>query len=148
VNVRVHAAVLVRCPVERVFEFVTTPGNWSAWHPSSRGVRGATGDALTPGEEITEELLVAGRRGRVTWRLRAREGPRRWVIEGQVEGGEGGTIEHTMTPDAGGTWFEWEFRYTVRRSFPRVLDRLLVRPRIAAESARALRRLKRALESG
>jgi len=145
---RVHTAVLVRCPVERVFEFVTTPGNWPAWHPSSLGVRGATDHSLTPGEEVTEEFLVAGRRGRVTWRVREREAPRRWVIEGHVEGGGGGTIEYTMTPKAGGTWFEREFRYTVRRPLLRLLDRFVVRPRIAAESAEALRRLKHALESG
>jgi hypothetical protein len=76
---------------------VTTPGNWPVWHPSSSGVGGATDHSLEPGEEVTEEFLVAGRRGRVVWTVRERLAPRRWVIDGRVEGG-GGTITFTATP--------------------------------------------------
>jgi uncharacterized protein YndB with AHSA1/START domain len=132
--------------VERVFEYVTTPGNWPEWHPSSLGVSGATDHSLEPGEKVTEEFLVAERRGRVVWTVREREASRRWVIDGKVEGGGGGTITYAMTPNADGTTFERDFVYSMPSRLLALLDRLVLRPRVEAESAEALRRLKEALE--
>jgi uncharacterized protein YndB with AHSA1/START domain len=106
---RVYRAIEIDVPAEQVFDYVTTPGNWPDWHPSSLGVSGATDHSLEPGEQVTEEFLVAGRRGRVVWTVREREAPRRWVIEGRVEAGGGGTITYTETPHAGGTTFERAF---------------------------------------
>ncbi len=85
------------------------------WHPSSLGVSGATDHSLEPGEEVTQEFLVVGRRGRAVWTVRERVYPRRWVIDGRVEG-DG------------------------------LLDRLVLRRRVEADSAEALRRLKEVLE--
>ncbi len=62
---RIYTTIRVEEPPERLFEYVTTPGNWPAWHPSSLGVSGATDHSLEPGETVTEEYTVAGRRGRV-----------------------------------------------------------------------------------
>lgn len=142
----IKTAIHVERPIDQVFEFVTTPGNWPSWHPSSLGVSGATEHSLAPGEQVTEEFLVAGRRGRVTWTVRRREAPHRWVIEGRVHGGGGGTITYTMADDAGGTSFEREFVYTTRSVMHWVLDLMIIRRRIIAESAEALRRVKRLLE--
>jgi uncharacterized protein YndB with AHSA1/START domain len=143
---RIHTTTHIDAPVERVFEYATTPGNWPDWHPSSLGVSGATDHPLGPGELVTEEFRVAGRRGRVVWTVREREAPRRWVIEGEAEGGGGGTITYTLTPDAGGTTFERELVYTISNRPLALLDRLVLRRRVAAESAEALGRLKAALE--
>jgi hypothetical protein len=110
------------------------------------GVGGATDHSLEPGEEVTEEFQVAGRRGRVVWTVRERVAPRRWVIDGRVEGGGGGTITYTVTPHADGTTFERELVYSVPNPLLRLLDRLVLRRRIEAESAEALRRLKDLLE--
>jgi uncharacterized protein YndB with AHSA1/START domain len=77
---RICKSIRIQTPVEEVFEYVTTPGTWPAWHPSSLGVDGATNHSLEPGEQVTEEYSVAGRRGRVVWTVREREAPRRWVI--------------------------------------------------------------------
>jgi uncharacterized protein YndB with AHSA1/START domain len=60
---RICKSIRIQTPVEEVFEYVTTPGNWPAWHPSSLGVDGATDHSLEPGEQVTEEYRVAGRRG-------------------------------------------------------------------------------------
>ena len=143
---RIYTTIRVEEPPERLFEYVTTPGNWPAWHPSSLGVSGATDHSLEPGEKVTEEYTVAGRRGRVIWTVREREAPRRWVIAGKVEGGGGGTITYSMTPDAGGTIFERDFVYTMPNALLALLDRLVLRRRVEAESAEALRRLKDVLE--
>jgi hypothetical protein len=97
---RIYTTAQIHTPADRVFDYVTTPGNWPVWHPSSLGVGGATDHSLEPDEQVTEEFQVAGRRGRVVWTVRERVAPRRWVIDGRVEGGGGGTITYTATPHA------------------------------------------------
>lgn len=143
---RIHSIIYIRKPIEHVFDYVTTPGNWPQWHPSSLDVHGATDHSLEPGETVMGEFRVAGRRGHVVWTVRHREAPRRWVIEGQVEGGGTGTITYTLTPRADGTTFEREFVYSMPNALLALLDWLVIRRRIEAESAEALRRLKQALE--
>ncbi len=143
---RIYKTIQIDTPIERVFDYVTTPGNWPAWHPSSLGVSGATDHSLKPGEKVTEEFRAAGRRGRVVWTVRERVAPHRWVIDGQVEGGGGGTITYTLTPHNSGTIFEREFVYSMPNLLLALLDRLVLRRRVEAESAEALRRLKHVLE--
>ena len=141
----VSRATIARLPGE-VFSYVTTPGHWPEWHPSSLGVTGATDHSLAVGEEVTESFLVAGRRGKAVWTVRKREEPRHWVIFGQVEGGGTGTITYTLTPQDGGTAFEREFTYEMNNPLLALLDRLVLRRRIEGESTEALRRLKERLE--
>ena len=62
---RIYTTAQIHTPADRVFDYVTTPGNWPVWHPSSLGVGGATDHSLEPDEQVTEEFQVAGRRGRV-----------------------------------------------------------------------------------
>lgn len=143
---RIRSTVRIERPVERVFDYVTTPGNWPEWHPSSLGVSGATDHSLEPGEQVTEKFRAAGRRGSVVWTVRERVPPRRWVIEGLVEGGGGGTIAYTLTSHDGATTFERDFAYTMPNALLALLDRLVLRRRVETESAEALRRLKDVLE--
>ena len=70
-----------------------------------------------------------------------------WVIDGRVEAVGGGTITYALAARPGGTEFRREFVYEVPSLPLKVLDRLVLRRRIAAESAEALRRLKRVLEA-
>ena len=143
---RIRTTKRIDVPAETLFEYVTTPGNWPVWHPSSLGVSGATDHSLGPGEKVAEEYSVAGRRGRVVWTVRERVAPRRWTIDGEVDGGGGGTITYTLTPDAGGTLFERDFVYAMPNALLALLDRLVLRRRVEAESEEALGRLKGALE--
>ena len=145
----IRTAVEIRRPVEQVFEYVTTPGNWPRWHPSSLGVSGAADHSLDVGEQVTEAFLVAGRRGSVVWTVREREAPHRWVIDGRITTGPGGgTLSYTLSPTAAGTHFERVFVYDPPNLPLKLLDLLVIRRRIAAESSEALRRLKQALEAG
>jgi uncharacterized protein YndB with AHSA1/START domain len=145
---RIYTTTYIHQPIEQVFDYVTTPGNWPAWHPSSLGVMGATDHSLEPGEQVTEAFYVAWRRGQVVWTVREREALRRWVIEGRIVGSQnGGTITYMLTRQGDGTFFEREFVYALPNPFPALLDRLILRRRIEAESAEALRRLKQVLES-
>ncbi len=133
-------------PIAEVFDYVTTPAHWLVWHPSSLGLHGATDHSLKVGEEVTEEFRVAGRKGIVTWRVVARDVPVLWAIGGQVAGGGAGTITYMLAPSSDDTAFRREFVYSMPNLLARLLDRLFVRRRIAAESIEAVRRLKQALE--
>lgn len=147
---RIYTAATINRSVEQVYEYVTTPGHWPEWHPSSLGVSGGTDHSLAVGELVTEHFLVAGRRGEVVWTVRERQAPRRWVIDGTITsaGGGGGTVAYTLSPRDGQTFFEREFTYPAPNALFALLDALLIRSRVRAESEEALRRLKRLLESG
>jgi hypothetical protein len=110
------------------------------------GVDCATDHSLKPGEQVTEEYHVAGRRGRVVWTVREREARRRWVIDGLVEGGGSGTITYALTPHLEGTTFERGFVYAMPNPLLDIIDGLVFRRRVEAESTEALRRLKDVLE--
>lgn len=144
---RIYTKTTIHCPAEAVFEYVTTPGHWPEWHPSSLAVTGATDHSLALGEQVEETFQVAGRRGRVIWTVSERDAPRRWVITGKIlNSTSGGVVSYALTPQAGDTMFEREFVYPVPLLYV-PLDWLLLRRRIQAESAEALRRLKRRLET-
>ena len=143
---------VIHKPVAVVFDYVTTPAHWLAWHPSSIALHGATDHSLAVGEEVAEDFRVAGRNGSVTWKVIARDAPVRWAIAGAVAGGGRGTITYTLHEAASheapsGTRFRREFDYTMPNWFARLLDRLFVRRRIEAESAEAVRRLAQCLEN-
>jgi uncharacterized protein YndB with AHSA1/START domain len=145
---RVCSTILINGPIERVFDYVTTPANWPEWHPSSLAVRGATDHSLEPGEQVVEDVRVAGRRGQVVWTVRERVFPRRWVIAGDWIGGAGrGTLSYVLTSQGAATRFGREFTYLLPNPALRLLDALAVRPRIEAESSEALRRLRQRLEN-
>jgi len=144
---RIYTTATICCSVERAFAYVTTPGHWPEWHPSSLAVTGTTDHSLAIGEQVEETFRVAGRRGRVIWTVRERDVPRKWVIEGKIlNSRNGGVVTYLLTPEGEITYFEREFVYPVPPLY-RLLDRLVLRGRIEAESVEAVRRLKQRLES-
>lgn len=145
---RIFAATVIRQPVGRVFEYVTTPGNWPRWHPSSLAVTGATNHSLQEGEQVIEEFLVAGRLGRAVWTVVERDEPHRWTIDGTIVGSSGGgRVVYTLRRQAdGATFFERELYYQLHGPVRRVLDALVIRRRVQRESAEALWRLRERLE--
>ena len=147
-STRIYTSIHIARPVEQVFDFVTTSGNWPKWHPASLGVRGSVDHPMQVSEQVTEDFLVAGRRGSVVWTVTACEPPRRCAIDGKIVGrSSGGIITYTLRPVDGETRFEREFVYTIPNALFSLLDRLFYRRRVEAESAEALRRLKQILES-
>lgn len=134
-------------PIERVYAYVTTPGNWPRWHPSSLGVSGATDHPLEVGERVTEEYLVAGQRGTVVWTVTERVAPTRWVIEGTTtETQTRGVVAYTLATTDKGTYFERVFTYDLPNvPLPDEMVREYQR-RVQEESDEAVRRLKAAVE--
>ncbi len=144
---RICNSTQIHYPIEQVFDFVTTPGNWPLWHPASVSVGGNADHSLLPGEEVTENISVAGRRSEVTWLVRERSAPHRWVIDGIGKDGGRATITYTLSPHPNGTDFDRELVYAMPNPLLSVLDWLIIRWRMKADSNEALQRLKRLVES-
>jgi uncharacterized protein YndB with AHSA1/START domain len=144
---RICTTVLIRRPPEQVFTFVTTPANWPRWHPSSLRVSDGADHPLEVGEEVTEDFRVAGRRGRTVWTVCECQAPAQWVIRSAVRAGTGATITYTLTAHPEGTTFSRELVYTLGNPWHAVLNWLVLRRRVRAESTEALARLKAVLET-
>jgi len=141
--VQVRSTIFIDKPVEQVFDFVTTPANWPRWHPASLSVTGATDHSLEPGEQVTEEFQMFGRKMSIVWTVRQRQFPRRWVIEGVGSGDGLTTISYTLAPQGSGTAYERELVSTA--PIPAEMQ-AQVQAHMEAESAEALRRIKAHLE--
>ena len=144
---RICNRIQIRRPIEQVFDFITTPANWPQWHPASVSVGGNADHSLLPGEQVMENISVAGHHGQVTWLVRERSAPHRWAIDGTGKDGGRATITYTLTPHPDGTTFDRELVYTMPNALLAVLDWLIIRSLMKADSDGALRRLKRLLES-
>ena len=146
-TIRIRDSVSIDRDPEVVFAYVTTPANWPTWHPSSLGVSGAVDHPLDLGEQVTEDFLVAGRRGRAVWTVVLREAPERWVIAGEANGRRAGVVTYALASIGAGTRFDRELVYASPNLLFAALNRLSLRAKIARESADAVRRLKQGLEA-
>jgi uncharacterized protein YndB with AHSA1/START domain len=143
---RVQNSTLIERPPSEVYRYVTTPGNWPRWHPSSLAVSGATDHPLLVGEQVSEEFLVAGYQGTVVWTVVQRQAPLHWSISGKIANGGSGKVSYRLTQVEGGTRFEREFEYARPNLLFALADWFSLRAKVTAESAEALRRLKAVLE--
>ena len=144
---RICNSIQIRQPIEQVFDFITTPANWPQWHPASVSVGGTLTIPCSRAKRLRKTFPSSGHRGQVTWLVRERSAPHRWVIDGTGKDGGRATITYTLTPHPDGTNFERELVYAMPNPLLAVLDWLIIRSRMKADSAEALRRLKRLLES-
>ncbi len=144
---RVANSIVIARETDAVFAYVTTPANWPKWHPASLAVSGATDHPLVPGEQVTEDFIVAGRKGRVVWTVVKRDANREWIVEGDVDGRKAGVITYALTPVAEGTRFEREFIYDSPNLLFAALNRISIRTQVEAESTQATQNLKRLLEA-
>ena len=145
---RIHNVVSIDRDPAVVFAYITTPANWPKWHPSSLAVSGAVDHSLDLGEQVTEDFLVAGRRGRVVWTVVERDAPERWIIAGQVRGRPAGAVTYVLQSAGAGTRFDRELVYASPTLLFAVLNRLGIRAKVERESAEAVRLLKAVLEAG
>lgn len=146
-DTRIVTVASIRRPPSVVFDYVTTPAHWPAWHPSSLAVSGSVDHPIDLGEQVTEEFRVAGRRGRVVWTVAAREPPVKFTIEGTIDGRAAGTVTYSLTPTASGTRFERDFTYGAPSLWFAILNGSILRARIQSESDTAVARLKSLLEA-
>jgi len=143
---RVINSVFIARPSEDVFNYVTTPGNWPKWHPSSLAVHGATGHSLHQGERVTEDYRVAGHEGTAEWMVVERNAPHTWRITATVGSRNAGWVRYEVAEENGGSRFTREFLYRPNTLLTVILDRLSIHAKIDAESSQAVRQLKEILE--
>jgi len=146
-DTRIVTVASIQRPSKVVFDYVTTPAHWPQWHPSSLAVSGSIDHPLALGEQVVEAFRVAGRRGSVVWTVTAREPPDKWTIDGTIDGRPAGTVTYSLTSTASGTRFERDFTYRMPSLWFGLLNWLVLRSRIQAESDTAVLQLKRLLET-
>jgi hypothetical protein len=145
-DTRIVTVASIQRPAKVVFDYVTTPAHWPVWHPSSLAVSGSVDHPLDLGEQVVEEFRVAGRRGSVVWTVTALAPPGKWTIEGRIDGRPAGTVTYSLTSTGSATRFEREFTYRAPSLWFAILNWLVLRARIQAESDTAVLRLKSLLE--
>ena len=133
--------------MEKVFDYVTTASNWPEWHPSTVRVSGAVFHPALEGETIVETVKFGIARDRFTWKVEERQAPNRWVIRATSERHRQKVrIAYTLTPRDGGTLWEREMSFDIRKSL-QLLNELLFSRLLRRNSETAVRRLKEVMES-
>ena len=142
---RIVVAINIHRPIGAVFDYITTPANWPAWHPASRAVSGSVDHSLLIGEQVTEEFVAGGRHGSCVWQVTQREAPYLWTITTstlQVRA----EITYHLESQGENTHFERKFTYATSGIWLWILDFLLMRRRMRRESRIALEQLKERFE--
>lgn len=144
--VRVVTEIEIKQAPQQVFDFVSTPALWHTWHPATVAVRDVPNRPLRSGETMLELIAVAGRREQALWTVLACMPPQRWEITTETASGSA-HITYLITPAADGCLFHRTLEFRSARWPWRALDSTLMRWVLDRQSAKALRNLKRVLES-
>jgi uncharacterized protein YndB with AHSA1/START domain len=142
---RIVVATAIRRPIGTVFDYITTPAHWPAWHPASRAVSGPADHSLLIGDKVTEAFVAGGRQISCIWQVTQREVPCRWKIETSTPQIRA-EITYRLQAHGATTHFERELNYAASGIWFWILDSLLIRRRIQRESRIALEQLKERLE--
>jgi hypothetical protein len=142
---RIVVAISIHRPIGVVFDYITTPANWPAWHPASRSVSGSVDHSLLIGEQVTEEFVAGGRHGSCVWQVTRREVPYLWTITTSTPKVQA-EITYQLSAQGETIIFERELTYVTSDLWFWVLDFLLMRRRMNRESRIVLERLKERLE--
>ncbi len=142
---RIVVTISIHRPIGAVFDYITAPANWPAWHPASRSVSGSADHSLLIGEQVTEEFVAGGRHGSCVWKVTRREVPYLWTITTSTPQVQA-EITYRLSAKGETTIFERELSYVTFGLWIGVLDFLLMRKRMNRESCIALERLKERLE--
>lgn len=108
-------SVLIDAPVEKVFAFVTTVGNWTRCHPGNTGITGVSDRPLKLGEPFVEHAQLAEDLPKLDleWIVSEVDEPLRWVVAlGESPWGmESIEIAYECEPHGDGTRFRRTTRF-------------------------------------
>lgn len=149
-STKIHETIFIKLPVERVFNYATTPANWIHWHPATIEVEGDVDHSGRPDDQICEKVKIGLFRGVIDWTVKENQAPKRWVFEGftklPLNKGTRPNITYQCSPQNGGTLFERILIYTPPTPLSRFLNWLLLKRNNRSQSKLALKNLKRVLE--
>ena len=150
---RIVTTILIERPPAMVFDYVTSPGYWPQWHPSSVSAEMPDGQVadhpLGAGEQAREYIAVGSHRDHVVWTALRCECPRHWVISGRA--GSGGSAILTYELEAqgpGATLFRRELVYSLPQGVRFLWLGPLIHWQMERSSRLGLRQLKAVLERG
>lgn len=133
-------------PVEEVFDFITTPGDWTKWHPATASVTSKSSQPALEGEIIVENVKHGLLRDTFRWKVVECRAPKRWAILGTSDRfGQKVRIDYTLTPENGGTLWEREMCFYFPNHY-KYMDRLVFSRILKRNSDKAVRQLKQYLE--
>ncbi len=142
----VSNTVLLRRPIEAVFDTATTALYWVRWHPATLGVRGAVDQPVQQGEQITERARIAGRTGTAQWTCVERTRPHHLALEAPGPP-LNARIVYTFDLRGGEVVFTRTLTYTVTGLLGGLIDTLFLRDIMKKQSAQAMLNLKTWLET-
>lgn len=147
----IETEISIGCPADQVFDYVSQPWRWHEWHPGSQWAQQAAAP-LKVGEGF-KEIAALRPLPFVPLRLSSAldyvviesDRPRVWEVRGTSPRID---LRIRYELSAGGaTRFKRIFRYEVKGAAA-LIEPLLLRRRMRAQSVAALASLKRTLESG
>ena len=146
----IETEVVIGRPPEAVFDYVSQPWRWHEWHPGSRSAQRLEG-SLTAGRRFREvaavrpvAFLPLALRSELSYVVVEHARPRAWEVRGTSPRIDL-SIRYELAED-GGTRVRRVFRYDVK-GVAALIEPVLLRARMRAQSRVALLRLKRRLES-
>lgn len=143
----VHAATVIDAPPKAVWAMVMDPRRLSEWVTIHCEVTEVSSGAARVGFRMTQTIHLRGARFKVHWRLAACDPGRHALWEGQGPARSRAWIEYSLTPENGGTRFQYsnEFRAPLG-PLGAVAGRALVGGIPEREARRSLKALKALLE--
>jgi uncharacterized protein YndB with AHSA1/START domain len=145
---RVHSAIEIDAPPERVWAVVMDPRRLADWVTIHRRVEGAPA-RLTRGSTFEQTLNLRGAHLHVMWTVVDLEEPRRAVWEGQGPAHSRASIVYELQPlGERGTRFEYTNEFKAPGgALGAVAGRVLVGGLSQREAQRSLQQLKQLVES-
>jgi hypothetical protein len=143
--IRISQFILIRGPMDRVFDLVTTARYWPEWHPATLSVGGAVETPMQLGDSIHERARIGGTIGENDWAVVEHARPSRVVL--RMPGTRLGDLEIVYRFAARGDAVEFtrELEFDLA-NLPANVDKRAIERQMETDSAEALRRLKSLIE--
>lgn len=148
-STHIYHVIEIQVPVQQVFDYACAPSHWPDWHPSSLKLYTNNAGVASIGTGFEEDVQAGGRTGHLVWTVTEFVNAQRWAGQAKVDNGASLTVSYHFSATAnGGTLFERHLHYDLPSLALKVLNFLVLRRRITAESALSLQRLQTVLQGG
>lgn len=119
--------VIIKKPIEMVFNYVSTPAWWPIYHPTSKKVEPFVDHSLQVGESAVETCVIDPlglMKFVIHWTGIENDGSTLLKMEGRAEefGGAEGTITYRLSETESGTRFERTFDYEIGGIFGKLFE--------------------------
>ncbi|HYV98062.1 MAG TPA: SRPBCC family protein [Gemmatimonadaceae bacterium] len=134
-------------PVDHVFQYAASSGNWTKWYPITKSVTGVVDRPGKPGEQFVEHVRILGVPITFFWTTTENDYPRKYVFEGRSSVGGKAVITYTFAPEGAATAFTRELVYEQTNAVMKLIDALFLGRYVMRVSAEAVANLKAAIEA-